>query len=212
MYRPILTALASLTLLAACNTNQAPGASSRGEALFETCQQCHGADGLGRQEINAPAIVGLPDWYIKSTLEKFQRGGRGTHFDDISGMQMRPMALTLNRPGDIEAVTAIVTKLPATAPHKKLSGGNADAGAKLYEACKQCHGAEAAGDPAKFAPPLTHTNDWYMLSSLKKFKAGVRGGDAVKDPSGATMRPMAQLLADEQAMKDVIAYVKSIKQ
>jgi cytochrome c553 len=45
-----------------------------------------------------------------------------------------------------------------------------------------------------------------MLSSLQKFKAGTRG----TYPNAAVMRGMAGTLADEQAMKDVIAYIQSL--
>jgi cytochrome c553 len=38
----------------------------------------------------------------------------------------------------------------------------------------------------------------------------VRGTNPA-DTSGALMRPMAQTLADEQAMKDVIAYIMTLK-
>src|SRR5262245_19734440 len=64
--------------------------------LFQLCQQCHGETALGNQPVNAPSIAGLPQWYIDSQLKKFKAGGRGTHFDDITGMQMRPMAMSLH--------------------------------------------------------------------------------------------------------------------
>ena len=57
-------------------------------------------------------------------------------------------------------------------------------------------------------PPLAGTSDWYQLTALQKFKAGVRGGP--KDPTGATMRGMAMQLPDEQSMRDVIAYIATL--
>jgi hypothetical protein len=45
---------------------------------------------------------------------------------------------------------------------------------------------------------------------LKKFKAGVRGTNAL-DTSGALMRPMSQTLVDDQAVKDVVAYIVSLQ-
>jgi hypothetical protein len=48
-----------------------------------------------------------------------------------------------------------------------------------------------------------------MLTQLSNFKAGIRGA-VPEDASGATMRPMAMTLADEQAMKDVIAYILTL--
>ena len=46
------------------------------------------------------------------------------------------------------------------------------------------------------------------LEQLKKFKAGHRGAVAA-DVTGQQMRPTAIALPDEQAMMDVIAYIKS---
>ena len=48
-----------------------------------------------------------------------------------------------------------------------------------------------------------------MLAQLKKFKEGIRGAHP-KDITGMQMRPMAMILPDEQAMKDVIAYIQTI--
>ena len=56
------------------------------------------------------------------------------------------------------------------------------------------------------SPPIAGQADWYLLSSLKKLKAGTRGSY----PNAVVMRGMAGTLADEQAMKDVIAYVMSL--
>jgi cytochrome c553 len=47
-----------------------------------------------------------------------------------------------------------------------------------------------------------------MLSQLKKFKSGVRGG--ANDTAGAMMAGMANSLVDEQAMKDVVAYIRTL--
>ena len=44
---------------------------------------------------------------------------------------------------------------------------------------------------------------------LKKFKNKIRGAHP-KDLNGMKMAPMAMLLADEQAMKDVAEYIKTL--
>ena len=63
--------------------------AARGEELFTLCAQCHGENGAGNPVALAPAIAGLPEWFVTGQLQKFRSGGRGTHFDDISGMRMR---------------------------------------------------------------------------------------------------------------------------
>ena len=44
---------------------------------------------------------------------------------------------------------------------------------------------------------------------LNKFKKGIRGTNP-RDTTGATMRPMSMILADEQAMKNVVAHISTL--
>ena len=51
--------------------------------------------------------------------------------------------------------------------------------------------------------------DWYLVRQLENFKSGVRGAHA-DDAAGAQMRPMAMMLADAAAMRNVAAYIVSL--
>ena len=84
------------------------------------------------------------------------------------------------------------------------------AGEQQYKLCASCHGADGNGMKAVSGPPLTISSDWYLLTQLKNFKNGLRGGDPAKDPTGATMKGMAAIL-DDKAMHDVIAYIQTLK-
>jgi cytochrome c oxidase subunit II len=181
----------------------------RGAELFQLCAQCHGANGGGNQAYLAPAIAGLPEWYVQAQLHKFQSGGRGTHFDDVGGMRMRPMSMWLHGDADVANVAAYVASLPKTWPKPQLEGGDPEAGKAKYAVCIACHGVNGEGNQALNAPPLVGASDWYMLTSLKNFKAGVRGTNP-KDTTGALMRPMSMTLADDQAILDVIAYISTL--
>jgi cytochrome c553 len=160
--------------------------------------------------VNAPSIAGLPQWYIEAQLKKFKSGGRGTHFDDQTGMQMRPMAMSLANDAEISSVAQYVAGLAPSRPAPQLTGGDATKGQATFAMCMACHGADAGGNEAMKAPPLNHASDWYLFASLGKFRAGIRGTNPA-DTSGGLMRPMAQSLPDEQAMKDVIAYIMTLK-
>ena len=172
--------------------------------------QCHGETANGNMAVNAPSIAGLPQWYLEGQLKKFKAGGRGTHFDDITGMQMRPMALSLANDADITTISAYVAQLRPQKPTPVLTGGNPDKGKVYFATCTACHQADASGNEALKAPPLTHANDWYMFNSIKKFKLGIRGTNPL-DVTGATMRPMSQTLPDDQAIKDVVAYIVTLQ-
>ena len=115
---------------------------ARGKTLYKLCQQCHGDDGAGNREVFAPAIGGLPAWFVTNQIKKFQTGGRGTHFDDITGMRMRPMSMWLHGDEDVASVAAYVASLPRKNPAPTLTGGNMEAGKAKYAqaACQQCTG------------------------------------------------------------------------
>jgi len=203
--KSVLAALA-VALLAASASAQDLG---RGSRLYALCSQCHGTAGAGNPAFLAPAIAGLPQWYVESQLQKFRTGYRGQHFDDIAGMRMRPMALALDDDADVTAVAAYVASLAPLAPAPVLEGGDAAKGQVLYAPCAACHAPDGSGNAAVFGPPLKHASDWYLLTQLANFRAGVRGAKP-GDTSGGLMRPMSLTLPDEQAMKDVIAYIKTL--
>lgn len=205
-------ALALGAAIAASGCQNAPAATvERGQVLYSNyCAQCHKAEGGGQESVGAPSIAGLPEWYVRQQLHNFQQGVRGAHFDDLEGLRMRPMSLTLRRPEDTDAVAMYVASLRPSPQPMTLAGADAGHGAQLFGTCTACHGADAAGNEQLGAPPLTVQPDWYLVRQLGKFKAGVRGAHP-KDTKGATMRPMAQALPDDQAMKDVIGHVQSLK-
>jgi cytochrome c553 len=181
----------------------------RGQALFRLCIACHGQQGEGRADVEAPAIAGLPEWYVSTQLTKFRNGLRGTHPRDTAGMRMRPMARTLPTDDDVKAVARYVGSLPPQAPPPTLTG-NAANGAAQYAVCMACHGPDGKGNQQMGAPPLVTASDWYLLTQLKNLKNGVRTPNAAADASGAMMAPIAATL-DEQAMKDVIAYIQTLR-
>jgi cytochrome c oxidase subunit 2 len=185
------------------------GDLERGRKLFDLCTQCHGADGGGDPLSLAPAIAGMGEWYVASQLEKFRSGLRGTHPDDLGGLRMHPMSRWLATDQDVSAVAAYVASLPTVRPDAVLEGGDAGRGAQLYVTCAACHGQDGSGNQALNAPRLTGTSDWYLLTTLQKYKVGVLGGNPLNTNS-VLMRGMAAQLVDEQAMRDVIAYISSL--
>ena len=205
-----LGAVAALALTAgACDPTPPPVGMERGAELFETCQPCHGDTGEGNPDIQAPAIAGLPQWYIESQLQSFQSGWRGKHAEDLPGLRMRPMAVSLNREGDIPSVAEYVSQLEAPFPASSLLG-NAGAGAAQYEqVCVACHGPDGRGNELLRSPPIVQLHDWYLVQELQNFRSGARGAHP-QDTWGATMRVNAVLLND-QAMRDVIAYVQTLR-
>jgi cytochrome c oxidase subunit II len=187
----------------------APPGEARGRALFKTCQPCHGPMGQGNLALRAPAIGGLPEWYINNELNKFQQNIRGAHPDDNEGHRMRPMARTLYHPHDLEAVSSYVSKLPLAKVEASVTGDVMAGQLKYGTICVACHGPQAQGQQVMNAPPLAQQADWYLLAQLEKFKTGMRGANP-KDFTGAQMRAMSSTLQDTTAMRNVVAYIKTL--
>lgn len=203
----LLTLITGLSSLWGCGgPSQGP---ERGEYLFGYCSQCHGLDGSGIREFRAPAIAGLPDWYLESQLMKFRTGARGDHPDDVEGLRMRPMSRTLASEADVKLVAQYVAGMPVNRPARTVRGDVAK-GSELYQPCVACHGARGEGMKAQKSPPLRDSSDWYLLAQLKKFKTGIRGTDPL-DETGAQMRPLVDTLIDENAMKDVVSHIMTLE-
>ncbi|MFT4621774.1 MAG: cytochrome c oxidase subunit 2 [Myxococcota bacterium] len=197
-----------LLIISACGSAAGQG-DARGPVLFgDNCAPCHGGAGQGNASIAAPAIAGLPEWYVLAQLHKFRDGVRGAHADDAPGLRMRPMSRTLEV-DDVPRLAAHVATMPAQEPGRSTVHGDAEKGKAAYATCAACHGAAGEGNEAMSAPPITQLDDWYMATQLHNFKSGVRGANP-DDTTGAQMRPMAMMLADDAAVNDVVAYIGTL--
>lgn len=184
-----------------------------GEASFQICKTCHGQFGEGNLALNAPAIAGLQDWYLERQLKNYKEGIRGADAKDIYGSQMRPMSMTLADDMAVQSVVAYMKTLPTPTPTpapKQTLGGDAAKGKALYTVCATCHGQKAEGMKALGAPALNTQHDWYLVRQIKAFKSGIRGKHP-KDIFGQQMVPMSMTLVDDEAIKNVTAYITSLK-
>jgi cytochrome c oxidase subunit 2 len=207
---PFIGLAAWIVIASGCANTPGPGLA-RGKQIYDTCVPCHGAGGQGSPIIGAPQIAGLPQWYVAGELNKFKSGIRGAHQDDVEGARMRPMARSLYRKGDVESVAEYVATLKPEKPVATLTSGSVEAGKTRFTSlCITCHMADGSGSQAMLAPPLMHQADWYMYSQLQKFKKKMRGATS-EDAGGTMMAGMAATLPDTMAMRDVIAYIRTIQ-
>jgi cytochrome c oxidase subunit 2 len=208
----VLLVLGLSTSMGGCQDPSTDTASVKYSAdLYDGCVQCHGENGEGNQAVGAPAIAGLERWYVKRQLRGFKAGYRGWHPEDLAGKRMEPMARALDTDQKVDLMAAYVASLPPTNPEPTLEGGNPETGKLYFAVCVQCHGADARGNIDELGPPLAGASDWYLMQQLQNFKAGIRGTHR-DDVTGAKMRPFSMTLANEQAMKDVIAYIGSLSE
>lgn len=217
-----MTTLATAALLITCASAWLSGVAvaddagavpnlARGQQLFVLCTQCHGPNGGGNSVNLAPAIAGRPVWYVEAQLKNFKNGVRGLHQADKGGLRMYPMSLWLRTESDQKAVAAYVASLPPVKTPRELTNpGDATMGQGYFAICSACHGADGNGNQAMGAPPLIGLSDWYLYSSIQKFKSGIRG-NGPGDVYGPAMIGMVATLPNDDAVRDVIAYIESLE-
>lgn len=98
---------------------------------------------------------------------------------------------------------------PTFAQTRAEVAGDAAAGQALFATCTACHGAQAEGNREMNAPKLNGQAGWYLVRQLKDFRHGIRGTDE-KDIYAKQMIPFAALLADDTAIRNVVAYINSL--
>ena len=104
------------------------------------------------------------------------------------------------------------TKLHVFLPDEPIEptvSGDAARGARLFMTCAGCHGANGEGIWSTNAPRLAGASDWYLVTQLSNFKARIRGAHA-GDIYGEQMALLSDMLPDEQAINDVVAYINTL--
>jgi cytochrome c oxidase subunit 2 len=232
-----VTVLASLFAAPVALAQQYPPGSKLGvdgATMFKVCSFCHGAQGQGGPALDAPPLAGMEAWYVERQLNAFRARQRGTHPEDVPGLQMSIVSGMVRNATTIANVAAYIESMTPGAPPEKTVNGevagterpfvwrskyaklaapnspDVNKGAAIYQAtCIACHADKGQGIKGLGAPKLTDLPEWYMHRQLQYFKDGVRGTDT-QDVYGMQMAPFAKLLADEQAIADVVAYINSL--
>ncbi|TGG95562.1 cytochrome c oxidase subunit II [Natronospirillum operosum] len=87
--------------------------------------------------------------------------------------------------------------------------GNPENGEALYQTCAGCHGTAGEGNPAMNAPKVSGLGQQYLIRQLEYYRDGVRGAHE-DDSLGQQMAGMMATLPDEQAIRDVSAYIMTL--
>lgn len=232
-----ISLLAGLTVMQPATAQMYPMDSEvgvDGAELFKVCGFCHGTQGQGGPALDAPPLAGMEAWYVERQLLNFRNRVRGTHYDDVPGVQMSIVSGMVRNQATIENVAAYIESMEAGAPPELARGGvvagtarpfiwrsqyaalehpknpDIDNGKTLYvNTCTVCHGETAQGNEALGSPRLTDLPAWYMERQLQYFRDGLRGADPA-DTFGLQMAAFAKTLTDEQAIADVVAYIESL--
>ena len=175
------------------------------------CAACHGAQGEGNRQLNAPKLTGLEDWYLQRQLKYFKQGARGTHErgrvrqnDGADGGDAGRRCRHRQRQRLYRDACRPYPPRPRSAEMQTMVE-------RLYvSTCGACHGADGRGVQSTNAPRLKGMNDWYLVTQLKNFSRGVRGTHP-QDMYGPQMALMSATLADDQAVNDLVAYINTLR-
>lgn len=172
----MIQAIATSFLLLASNIMAEEDKGKR--AFDEVCRACHQLNGHGIPEMKAPAIAGLPRWYVSHQLRQFSSGQRGGSAADKTGQLMTKMVQGLD---DVTIallgryIQKHLSPLQQRQTLPSVSKKDLIKGQRLYDKnCGSCHGKKATGDRSKFVPPLNRQQDWYLLNQIEKFTIGAR--------------------------------------
>jgi cytochrome c oxidase subunit 2 len=180
-----------------------------GQAQYAACAACHGQNGEGNQALNAPKLAGQQAWYIERQLNHFKVGARGGE-GDTNGAQMIAFANMLTTDDAVRNVAAYISSLPDT-PAPMTVSGDIDNGSDIYDRnCSACHLEDGAGTWYTDAPKLAGMSDWYFVTQISNFRAGIRGLHS-EDDFGEQMVSMATAMADAQEIADVAAYINTLR-
>ena len=229
-----IVAMAIAVTPAAFAAGKVTGADySNGKSIFENgkgdvpaCNSCHGATGLGDDNLGTPRLAGRIYQFLVKQLEDYATDKR----QDTTMYVMNANAKGLSSQ-DRKDVSAYLNSIGRTFVGKELaetSGGsdisalkengvevgvshlgkilvNYGDTARGIPACLSCHGHNGRGvDP--MYPRIGEQKLGYLVSQLKKFRDGSRENDPM-----AQMRVVAQKLTDEDIL-NVATYLTQAPQ
>ena len=180
-----------------------------GQAQYAVCASCHGAQGEGNQALNSPKLAGQSPWYIERQLKYFKEGVRGGE-GDTNGQAMTAMANMLVDDTAIRNMAAYIATMPDTAATPTVTGDVAN-GYEIYDRnCAACHLDNGDGTWYTDAPKLAGMNDWYFVTQISNFRAGIRGLHP-SDDYGEQMVGMATAMSGLEEIEDVAAYINTLR-
>jgi cytochrome c oxidase subunit 2 len=97
----------------------------------------------------------------------------------------------------------------ALAINLAFAQGDPVTGERSYALCAGCHGFLGEGNEAIGAPRLAGIEGWYLERQIANFRDG-RRGHVDGDVNGKRMALMAQAVASERELSDLLAWIDSL--
>jgi cytochrome c553 len=133
-----------------------------GEALFDNCASCHGADGNGEANGSTPRIAGQHFRVLAKQLVDFRSGKRWDFRMEAAAEEHH-----LTGAQDIADVAAHVSKLDHAGTRGVGSGEFIEEGKAIYtKQCASCHGPAAEGSAERTVPRLAGQHYGYLMRQM----------------------------------------------
>jgi sulfide dehydrogenase cytochrome subunit len=157
-------------------------ASDKTKALANTCNACHGLNGVSVGP-SMPSIGGLSEAYLKAVMTQWKKGDRysatmGRHFTGYTE-------------DELAALATYFSKLPWVPVVQPASADVLAKGKEATERCETCHGATGSEPDDEMTPRLNGQWAQYMELELMKYRT-----ETIKMPH-RKMRGNAKKLAED---------------
>lgn len=176
--RSVLCAVSVLIMLTLVVSVKALASDTGKQVFNDICRACHQKTGHGIEAMKAPAIAGLPRWYVSHQIRQFKSGVRGRSAADRSGQLMSKIVTGIDDLA-IAHVSGYIQKSLVPLKQRQTtaipSKQEVALGKTLYEGhCQSCHAAQGRGKRTGFIPPLNKQQDWYLHEQIEKFTNNAR--------------------------------------
>lgn len=180
-----------------------------GKALYKSCAACHGPSAEGNSAMAAPRLAGQWDWYLERQIKQFKEGVRGTDTRDHNGAQMLAAVQVLANDQAVSDISAYLASLSFELPASPTKGDLRNGNNYYQSKCGACHGGNAEGNAMLNSPRLNGLESGYLVRQYYNFQKGIRGVHP-SDRYGKQMKMMANSLATEKNLLDVVAFIHSL--
>ncbi len=140
-------------------------------ALTSGCADCHGMDGLARENLDAPVIAGMPAAHIEEAVYAYKDGARQCRYEPL--MCETVLHTSDERIADLAEHYASQRRGPSNEPYDTEL---AAVGEKIHAAkCSECHVSPDDPDAADaLGIPLHGQRGVYLRYALQSYKDGRR--------------------------------------
>ncbi len=163
-------------LLVACSTpavsDESPNAATMSaNTLTSGCADCHGIDGLARENLDAPVIAGMPATHIEEAIYAYRDGARQCRYEPL--MCETVLHTSDERIADLAEHYASQRRGPSNEPYDQDLAAK---GERIHAVhCAQCHVRpdDPKGEDA-LGIPLHGQRGAYLRYALRSYKDGRR--------------------------------------